>query len=1285
MLCSVSEGRLSDARKKIAVQHRRNEEACVAELVALTELDAGTRQRIEASTLALIATIRRPSYWQRPDPLAAILEQFPLSSAEGLQLMGLAEALLRVPDAATAQRLIADKLGTADWRSHLREAEPLWMKGLIVALILNRKLLTAAPSEGSTPGDRQVFGKVLRDLQRRAMCQGTRWLGSHFVFASSIDAALVKAEKFAARGYQLSYDMLGEGARCEGDARRHYLHYEQMMKALATAESGNGKGLESGLDVLRGNVSIKLSALHPRYEPAQRQRVMAELVPRVLKLAQEAKSSGLSLTIDAEESWRLSLSLDVFAAVYCHPALAGWNGFGLALQAYQKRALAVLEWLRELAATQGRSIPLRLVKGAYWDSEIKLAQQGGYEAYPVFTRKASTDLNYQACAHFLLRQRRYFYPQFATHNPYTVATVLELERQVSAADPGHFRAYEFQRLHGMGEALFEAIHQQGQVCRVYAPVGEQAELLSYLVRRILENGANSSVLGQLQNNSIEARALVQNPGEQVKAWPQAGHPQIPLPAALYPGVGGQAGRINSLGCDLDDESSLQSLLRGVAAHGPVPLDEDGLVNRALGESTVEIRNPARPREVLARIALDGPEQLHAKLKTADLAAADWAATRPAQRCQLLRRLADELQNNRDRLVGLCIAESGKTLADSVGEVREAVDFCRYYAERAEILFDDSGVLPRGVVLCISPWNFPLAIFIGQIAAALACGNTVVAKPAMQSLLMARCVVELMASSGFPAGCCQLLLVPGVAVGEQLLPDSRIQAVLFTGSLATGQWLNRALARREPCPLIAETGGQNAMLVDATALLEQVVDDVVSSAFHSAGQRCSALRVLFVQEDIAEALIAMLSGAMAELVVGDPASVASDVGPLIDEQARRHCEEHCVYLQRHPRQQARLLYACPLPEDSEGGYYFPPQLYEISSMSLLMEEVFGPIVHLIRFPAGGIDGMLEQINSSGYGLTLCIQSRIDTTCREVAQRAEVGNVYVNRNMVGAVVGVQPFGGRGLSGTGPKAGGPLYLSRLVRWPASDLIDRKANRVFLGTEPAAHRATILPADGEPKPSGWLIPASLNKAQQRWAARSGQNRISCIENFLQSTELVGEPVELTGWGGVSDLLAVPQELPGPTGENNTYQFEGRGLILLVLDEGSVGVVFLKQLAAALVAGNAVLVVRDGASPLAARWQDLRANLQRAGVDARLLHSAELDELFPLVAEVPIKGVCVAPGFAQYRELAMALAARPGAICPLISALNFSCLVARLSYEKTITCNTAAAGGNASLLCLEG
>ncbi|MCV6627255.1 MAG: bifunctional proline dehydrogenase/L-glutamate gamma-semialdehyde dehydrogenase PutA, partial [Cellvibrionaceae bacterium] len=821
------------------------------------------------------------------------------------------------------------------------------------------------------------------------------------------------------------------------------------------------------------------------------------------------KAHNIGFTVDAEEADRLELSMAVIEAVYLDARLDGWQGFGLAVQAYQKRAPLIIDWLAELAERGGRKIMVRLVKGAYWDSEIKWSQEAGLADYPVFTRKASTDVCYQICAQKLLDARAQLFPQFATHNAYTVATILELDKERSG--------YEFQRLHGMGEALYEnLVKDTGLSCRIYAPVGEHADLLAYLVRRLLENGANSSFVNNIVDESVPVESLLQDPCLSVAVWDDVRNSVIPLPKDIYRAefaAGSIQPRANAKGLELSDADECEALKQSLASLWQLYCEQCN------EKHSYRVSNPALRSETVGGYDMDNPQSIEAKLTAAVEVQPQWQAAGVNARAEVLEQLAEALEQQRDELILLCVKEAGKTLADAVAEIREAVDFCRYYARQAQLV--DAGQA-RGVVLCISPWNFPLAIFLGQVAAALVCGNTVLAKPAEQTSLIAlRCLAllqKICTERGLPAALLQLLLGPGKAIGEQLVPDPRIAAVMFTGSTATGQWINRCLAGRADnnIPLIAETGGQNAMIVDSTALPEQVVDDVLSSGFQSAGQRCSALRVLFLQEDVADKIIAMIKGAMAQLNIGDPAFLRTDVGPVIDSAALERLNAHRQRLAQLPDRQARLLYRCELAEQhQQAGTFFAPELYEIASLDLLSEEVFGPVVHVVRYKAGQMDQLLAQIGSSGFGLTLGVHSRIQAVSERIAERAPVGNVYINRNIIGAIVGVQPFGGHGLSGTGPKAGGPDYLTAL-------LADGSADQPQVDTE----LPELAPAQG----------LNLAPASPDWQALPYEQRRAAAQDFLAKLAALSQSPQLSTAMAAAEaslermetLLAQPSLLPG-------------------------------------------------------------------------------------------------------------------------------------------------------------
>jgi RHH-type proline utilization regulon transcriptional repressor/proline dehydrogenase/delta 1-pyrroline-5-carboxylate dehydrogenase len=942
--------------------------------------------RIDRTATRLIGAIRATD--DRLGGVEDMLREFALSTKEGLALMVLAEALLRVPDAQTADAFIEDKLGQGDFVHHETKSSAFLVNASTWALGMSARVI----QPGETP--QGTIGRLAKRLGvpavRAATRQAMRLMGSHFVLGETIEAALERAGAYSARIPRYSFDMLGEGARTAEDAERYFKSYASAIDAIGRA---------AGEQILpdRPGISVKLSALHPRFEAVSHARVMAELVPLLIELARQAKAHDLNFTVDAEEADRLELSLDVIAAAFNDASLAGWDGFGLAIQAYQKRAEAVIDTIDDLARGLSRRMMVRLVKGAYWDTEIKRAQERGLDGYPVFTRKAMTDLNYIACARKLLSSRPRIFPQFATHNALTVATVLEL-----AGSEGGF---EFQRLHGMGEALYQQLGKDHPelAWRTYAPVGSHRDLLAYLVRRLLENGANSSFVAVAADDSVPVETLLRRPAELVGSADNARHPSIRLPRDLY-----QPDRVNSRGIEFGDRAALNALVAAVAASKP-----------HISEIMDATAERARNTVIAARSGFRS-----------------WNQTPAETRASILERAGNLLEQRAAHFIALLQREGGKTLDDSLSEVREAIDFCRYYAAEGRKLFGDGRLMPgptgesnllrlrgRGVMVAISPWNFPLAIFLGQVAAALMAGNTVVAKPAEQTPLIAAEAVRLLYESGVPESA--LHLAPGDGgIGAALVAHRDIAGVVFTGSTEVARSINRALAAKDGpiVPLIAETGGINAMIVDATALPEQVADDVVTSAFRSAGQRCSALRLLFVQDDVADRMIEVIAGAARELKVGDPGDPATHIGPVIDREAKQRLEAHIARMKK----EARVHFAGAAPAS---GNYVAPHIFELSGAEQLTEEVFGPILHVVRYAADRLDDVLQSIDNSGYGLTLGIHSRIDDTVDAVIERLQVGNIYVNRNMIGAVVGVQPFGGHGLSGTGPKAGGPHYLGRFA----------------------------------------------------------------------------------------------------------------------------------------------------------------------------------------------------------------------------------------------------------------
>jgi len=995
----------------------------IARLLADTRLAPEAEDRIDDTARTLIEGIRAKS--GGIGGVEDFLREYGLSTREGLALMVLAEALLRVPDSATADRLIEDKLGAADWSEHEGQGDTWLVSASTWALGISSRLVHPGETpEGIIAGLVKRLGlPAVRTATRRAM----RVLGHQFVLGETIKGALARARSAENRGLRYSYDMLGEGARTQADAERYFESYANAIDAIGT--SAGDQPLPA-----RPGISVKLSALHPRYEAVQRERVMGELVPRLIELARKARNFDLNLTVDAEEADRLELSLEVFAAALADPSLARWDGFGLAVQAYQKRSPRVIDWVRDLAEAHDRKLMVRLVKGAYWDTEVKRAQERGLDGFPVFTRKPATDLCYMACAARLLDARPRLYPQIATHNALTVAQVLE-RAGGAARDLGGF---EFQRLHGMGEALYETLahHVPQAACRIYAPVGGHKDLLAYLVRRLLENGANSSFVSVVGDTDVPVERLLVRPAASLGPDQPSRHPQIPLPVDLY-----RPARANSRGLEFGHREALGALTDGVGETAfPVPDQRPVVDGKPLEGPVRKVVSPADGRTAVGTVHEASSDTADAAIEAAAAGFETWSRTPVEERARILDRIADLYEAKQDELLALLAAEGGRTLVDGLAEVREAVDFCRYYAARARTQFADT-VMPgptgeenryrhrgRGVFVCISPWNFPLAIFTGQIVAALASGNAVIAKPAEQTPLVGGYAVRLMHEAGIPGAALQL--VPGDgAVGARLVQHPKVAGVAFTGSTETAWKINRTLAAKDGpiVPLIAETGGINAMIVDATALPEQVTDDVVMSAFRSAGQRCSALRLLLLQDDIADRMIEMIVGAAKELRLGDPADPAVDIGPVIDAEARDRLATHIARMEK----EQTVVFKGETPAgDLAGGTWFAPHVVELSSPRDLTEEVFGPVLHVARWKTKDLAKTLDAVAATGYGLTLGVHSRIDAFHRQVVDRLAVGNVYINRNMIGAVVGTQPFGGSGLSGTGPKAGGPDYLSRFAQ---------------------------------------------------------------------------------------------------------------------------------------------------------------------------------------------------------------------------------------------------------------
>ena len=1001
------------------------EDTTLKYLLATAQLDAAGNARVDALARSLVSAVRNR---QRENVgMQSFLTQYDLSTQEGVLLMCVAEALLRIPDAATADKLIKDKFSQGDWQKHLGASDSLLVNAGTWGMMLTGKLVSVEPQSSTYVSGwlTRLASRAGEPIVRGALRQGMKLMAEQFVMGRNIAEALKRSVDDGQRRYRHSFDMLGEAALTADDAEHYFKAYVDAIAAIAASVPPGQTVFEAP------GISVKLSALHPRYERAHRERVMAELLPKVMKLAEMARNGGIGLTLDAEETERLELSLEIFAAVYGDARFAGYEGLGLAVQAYQKRASHVIDWLAKLASTHKRRIMTRLVKGAYWDTEIKRAQMQGFSHYPVFTRKANTDVSYLACAAKMLSHPAAFYCQFATHNAHTVATILERARAGNNA-----AQFEFQRLHGMGMELYDAIlAQPNTACRVYAPVGSHEDLLPYLVRRLLENGANSSFVNRIADPAVSIDEVVADPITVVEAHQAKGNAKIPLPKNLY--LHSAVHRVNSAGFSFADVLATDVLFAEMmdAAKRTNFLAQPLIAGDAVRGVPMDAIDPVYRTKIGVVEEADD-----ALLNLALAITSKWPGLPGEARAAVLERAADMLEARRAFFIALMAREAGKTLPDALGEVREAADFCRYYAAQCRAHFCVSEVLPgptgesnelsligRGVFASISPWNFPLAIFLGQIAAAFAAGNAVIAKPAEQTPIIAFEVIKLLLEAGMPADAIALLPGRGETIGAKLVADERIAGVVFTGGTNTAQAINRSLAQRSGpiIPFIAETGGLNAMIADSSALPEQVVNDVIASAFNSAGQRCSSLRILCVQRDIAPRIMALLAGAMQELRLGDPAKLDTDIGPVIDRDA-------FDMLVAHRERMAALfkqIGQTPLPRDIPAGYFFAPCAFEIPSFETIKSEVFGPILHVYAFDGDKLMDTVDAVNASGYGLTLGIHSRIEATIATIRARAKVGNLYVNRNQIGAVVGIQPFGGDGLSGTGPKAGGPHYLFRFA----------------------------------------------------------------------------------------------------------------------------------------------------------------------------------------------------------------------------------------------------------------
>lgn len=1187
--------KLTSLREPLSQHYRIDETTLVQKLLSDAEIPSDLQTKIQQLARKLVENVRNAR--QNASGVDALMHEFSLSSQEGVALMCLAEALLRIPDKATADKLIRDKISKGNWRSHIGQSPSMFVNAAAWGLLITGKLVSTHSEQQLSSSLTKLIAKGGEPLIRKGVEVAMRLLGKQFVTGETIEQAIKNGEKRFQQGFRYSYDMLGEAALTEEDAARYYQDYVDSIHAVGQRSSGLGVYAASG-------VSIKLSAIHPRYSLSQHQRVIDELYPKVKQLFLLAKQYDIGLNIDAEEADRLDISLDLVDRLLADPDLAHFNGIGLVVQAYQKRCTFVIDYLIEQARKHQHKIMVRLVKGAYWDSEIKRAQTDGAEGYPVFTRKVHTDVSYIACAKKLLAAQDVIYPQFATHNAQSLATVYHLAQG---------KQFEFQCLHGMGETLYDQVvgkHNLNVQCRIYAPVGSYKTLLAYLVRRLLENGANSSFVNHIVDDSIPVEALILDPVQKAKETEGTMHPKTPLPRDLFAGK-----RVNSKGYDLTDALQLQQLQNSLTElsqneYEAYPLLEN--TTAPTGKPRL-VFNPAKRATLVGKVIDAREEDVEQAFENALRHKDNWANTPVEQRAVILEKMADLMEQHMPQLFDLAVREAGKTLNNAIAEVREAVDFCRYYAQEARKLGNENP--PRGIVVAISPWNFPLAIFIGEVCSALVTGNVVIAKPAEQTSLMAHFAVKLFQQAGLPIGVLQCLCGSGKVIGEKLVSDARVDGVIFTGSTDTAKRINQNLAKHNKLiPLIAETGGQNAMIVDSSALAEQVVLDVLNSAFDSAGQRCSALRVLYVQHDVAPHILTMLKGAMAELKVGNPQHLTTDVGPVIDEMAQKRLLQHIETM----RTVAKDCYQVPVdPEMQQQGIFVPPTLFELENLHHLKHEVFGPVLHVVRFHASEFNQVIAQINSTGFGLTSGIHSRIDESINHWLEQVHAGNLYVNRNTVGAVVGVQAFGGRGLSGTGPKAGGPFYLQRLVH---------------------AKHWTLTPLH-------YNTPRDLSdlaaKVRSIFTKSEQAPLLSLIDQVAQCS-----PLNTTF------------RMQGITGEENYLTFTPRSLI-------AIGNGPLAQQMQALIAVAAV-----GATAVISKYSQLAAYEKRLADYLFVAEVEECEEISQLIVLDPI----TAKQKAQYAD-------RPGAILTYVEQLDLALSLFPLLHEQAISINTTAAGGNASLM----
>lgn len=1196
----------SELKNKISEHYRSNEQECVENLLLILNLSEETQEKAANLAKGLVSKVRDSRV--KGKGVDALMQEFKLSTAEGVALMCLAESLLRIPDKITQDKLIRDKIGKGDWASHTNTANT-FVNAASWGLVVTGKLVGSYESDNLSAALLRVLAKGGEPIIRKAMGTAVRFMGNQFVMGETIQAALKVAVQKEAKGYQFSYDMLGEAAMNEEDASRYMQSYTDAI--IAVGKANNKRGVHKG-----PGISVKLSAIHPRYQRAQYHRVISELFPRLKQLYLLAKEYQIGLFIDAEETERLEISLELLEMLINDKDLQGFDGIGFVIQSYQKRAPYVIDYVADLAKRANAKIMVRLVKGAYWDSEIKKSQVDGQIDYPVFTRKFYTDLSYLACAQILFSYPDQIYPLFATHNAHSLATIYYM---------GEGKQFEFQCLYGMGETLYDYVvgtNNLNVTCRVYAPVGTYETLLAYLVRRLLENGANSSFVHQIVDKDVPIEDLVISPIDLAKKAQGESNPHFTKPAHIYPN-----NRENSKGLDLSDEITLFKLQNELNKYNKIDYVAYPLIDgfkKPSDRDPHDLLSPGNSKDRVGQVLKSTNDDIELAVSNAEAAFPAWAALDPKKRAETLLKMADKMEEHYFELLNILVREAGKTLANGVSEVREAVDFCRYYANQVSNEFNNTTHKGIGTLVCISPWNFPLAIFIGEVSSCLAAGNCVIAKPSLQTSLVAFYAVQLFHEAGVPKDVLQYMPGSGSVIGNKLTEHPKVKGVIFTGSTEVAQTINQNLAAKKfESVLIAETGGQNAMIVDSSALPEQVVIDVISSGFDSAGQRCSALRVLYLQADIANKVLEMLRGAMNDLRVGNPMNLSTDIGPVIDKSAQKGLLDHIEKM----RKTARMFHQAPLSSDCDNGIFVAPTLIEIGSIHELEREVFGPVVHVIRFAGGDLDKVIDEINSSGYGLTQGLHSRIEETATKVYENIKAGNIYINRNTVGAVVGVQPFGGEGMSGTGPKAGGPLYLYRLTdtkAHPQENYKEKKYNFVKLDS----------------------FVTALDK---------------CGFNSLEQQELYNYAESLRK----ESLLTKQIELPGPTGERNFMFFAKRGLIACfagnTLD-------YAKQIICAFATGNDVVLPTSSHTDVFAKILPKGSLISNQLKDVRMINAA-----------------MIANSYSNVDELRNSLAKRDG--CLVINVheqdkghYNLHLLM----IERTVSINVTATGGNVQLMSID-